>query len=236
MSLAPAAAGPILHGMSEPIPPNEMTLDELRLALAPLIPEGAAFDGWGDAALQSAALTLGVPADRAKLAFPGGAIDMIDAWFAHIDTAMAAALPPERIAGLKIREHIRALVLARMEAAAPYREALRRALAILARPQHVAHGAKLGWRAADAMWRLAGDTATDFNHYSKRATLVALYGATVLAWMQDESAAWQETRDFLDRRIDGVMRFEKLKAQLRPHPDRHFSPMRLLGRLRYPVA
>ena len=222
--------------MTDPISPTEMTLDELRLALAPLIPDGAAFDGWGDAALESAALTLGVPADRAKLAFPGGAVDMIDAWFAHVDMAMAAALPPERLAAMKIRERIRALVFARMELVAPTREALRRALAILARPQHVAHGARLGWRAADAMWRLAGDTATDFNHYSKRATLAALYGATVLAWMQDESARWQETRDFLDRRIDDVMRFEKLKAQLRPRPERHFSPMRFLGRLRYPVA
>ena len=161
---------------------------------------------------------------------------MIDAWFAHVDRAMAVALPPERIAAMKIRDRIRALVLARLEAVAPYREALRRAFAILARPQHVAHGAKLGWRAADAMWRLAGDRATDFSHYSKRATLAALYAATLTAWMQDDAAEWAETRAFLDRRIDGVMRFEKLKAALRRHPDRHFNPTRFLGRLRYPVA
>lgn len=222
--------------MTDPMLPNEMTLDELRAALAPLVPEAAAFDGWGDAALASAAAVLGVPADRAKLAFPGGAVDMIDAWFAHVDGAMADALPPERIAAMKIRDRIRALVLARLEAVAPYREALRRAFAILARPGNIARGAKLGWRAADAMWRLAGDRATDFNHYSKRATLAALYAATLMAWMQDDSADWAETRAFLDRRIDDVMRFEKLKGRLRPHPDRHFNPTRFLGRLRYPVA
>jgi ubiquinone biosynthesis protein COQ9 len=222
--------------MNEPIAPLDMTLDELRDALAPLLPGNAAFDGWGARALDSAAAELGVPADRARLAFPGGGIDMIDAWFAAIDRAMIAALPPERIAAMKIRDRIRALVLARLEAAAPYREALRSALNLLARPDHLARGARLGWRTADAMWRLAGDSATDFNHYTKRATLGALYAATLLAWLDDDSEDWADTRAFLDRRIDGVMRFEKLKAQLRPHPDRHFSPARFLGRLRYPVV
>ncbi|MDB5716664.1 MAG: rpsU-divergently transcribed protein [Sphingomonas bacterium] len=217
-------------------PPSQMTLDELRRALAPLLPQEAAFDGWGEAAVAAAARALGVPADRARLAFPGGAIDMIDAWFEEIDFAMAAALPPEQIAGMKIRARIRALVLARLEAMAPHREALRRALAVLGRPSKARHAARLGWRAADQMWRLAGDKATDFNHYSKRATLAALYGATILAWMDDESEDWIETRAFLDRRIDGVMRFEKWKAQLRPDPERHFSPVRFLGRLRYPAV
>ena len=216
------------------VPPAEMTLDELRAALAPLLPQEAAFDGWGAAALTAAAGALGVPADRAALVFPGGAIEMIDAWFASIDLSMAGALPRERIATMKVRERIRALVLARLEAAAPHKEALRRALEVLARPDHALAALRLGWRAADAVWRLAGDTATDLNHYSKRATLAALYGATLLAWMQDESEGYAETRAFLDRRIDDVMRFEKLKARLRPDPERHFSPIRLLGRLRYP--
>ena len=83
------------------------------------------------------------------------------------------------------------------------------------------------------MWRLAGDTATDFNHYSKRATLAAVYAATLLAFLDDDSPDLADTRAFLGRRIDGVMRFEKLKAQLRPDRERMFSPARFLGRLRY---
>ena len=134
---------------------------------------------------------------------------------------------------MKIRQRIGALVMARIEAVAADREALRRAITVLAMPQNLAAGARLGWRAADAMWRLAGDKATDFNHYSKRATLGAVYGATILAFLDDESEELGETRAFLDRRIDGIMRFEKLKAQLRPDPERMFSPARFLGRLRY---
>jgi ubiquinone biosynthesis protein COQ9 len=213
-----------------------MTLDELRDALAPLVPDNAVFDGWSDRAVAMAASQLGVPADRARLAFPDGPIEMIDAWFASIDRSMSAAWPPERIESLKFRDRIRQLVLFRIEAINPHKEALRRAFAILAQPQHAMTAARLAWRAADRMWRVAGDTATDFNHYSKRGILSALYTATMLVFLDDDSDGLAATRGFLDRRIDDVMRFEKLKAQWRGSRERQPSLSRFLGRLRYPAV
>jgi len=218
------------------IAPIDMNLDELRDALAPLIPAQAVFDGWTSTALAAAAADLNVPADRAALCFPGGAIDMIDAWFAAIDRSLIEAFPPERIATMKIRDRIRELTWHRIAAASAHADALRRALTILARPAHALHTAKLGWRAADMIWRAAGDSSADFAHYTKRATLAAVYASTMLAWMDDESEDFADTRAFLDRRIEGVMRFEKLKGQLKPEGDRYFSPARFFGRLRYPVA
>jgi len=216
--------------------PLDMTLDELRAALATRLPAEAAFDGWSDAAVAAAAQGLGVPADRARLAFPDGPVQMIDSWFAAIDHAMERSLPPERLAAMRVRDRITALVLARIEAAAPHREALRRALAILAMPRNATTAARLTWRAADAMWRLAGDDAAGFAHYSKRLTLAGVYGSTLLVFLDDESEDHADTRAFLDRRIGNVMRFEKFKARLKPDPDRHFSVARFLGRLRYPAA
>src|SRR5687768_16263933 len=216
--------------------PAEMTLDELRLALAPLVPANAVFDGWGDKALGMAAAELGVPAGRARLCFPRGAPDMIDAWFDSIDRGMALAFPLERIEAMKVRERIRALVLYRLEGCAPHREALRRALAILAQPQYLPLAARLGWRSADRMWRIAGDKATDLNHYSKRALLIGIYASTTLIFLDDDSDGLAETRAFLDRRIDDVMNFEKLKAQWRGSRERLPSLSRFLGRLRYPAA
>lgn len=215
---------------------QDMTLDELRIALAPLIPAHAAFDGWSGEALAMAASELGVPPARARIAFPGGAMEMIDAWFDSVDVAMLGAFPPERIAAMKIRERIRELVLFRLERMLPHREALRRAYAILALPQNIAVSAKLAWRAADRMWRVAGDRATDFNHYSKRAILMGVYGSTSLVYLDDDSEGLAATRAFLARRIDDVMRFEKVKAQWRGNRDRLPSLSRFLGRLRYPVA
>lgn len=213
----------------------DMNLDALRAALAPLLPAHAAFDGWTEAAIGRAAGELGVPADRARLAFPNGAVQMIDGWFDAVDLAMAEAFPPERIAALKVRARIRELLLFRFAMLRPHREALRRALAVLAMPQNAPAAASLAWRSADRIWRLAGDEATDLNHYTKRALLIGVYGSTSLIFLDDDSEDLAATAAFLDRRIEDVMRFEKAKARWRSG-ERRFSLSRFLGRLRYPVA
>jgi ubiquinone biosynthesis protein COQ9 len=213
----------------------DVTLDELRLALAPAVADSAAFDGWTDSALASAADIEGVDIDVARLAFPGGAMDMIAAWIETVDAAMAAALPADALAAMKVRERIRRLVQFRLDAVAGREEGLRRALAIMAMPQNLPGATKLGWSSADAMWRLAGDTATDYNHYTKRAMLAGIYAATLAVFVGDESEGKAETRAFLDRRIDGVMRFEKAKAKWLGRETEHFSLVRFLGRLRYPA-
>ena len=216
----------------------QMTLDELRLALAPEIAASAIFDGWNETAIVTAAEMAGADVDVAKLAYPGGAMDLIAAWIEGVDAAMVEAFPPERIETLKIRERIRALVAFRLEAVAGLEEALRRARSIMAMPQNARSSLKIGWHSADLMWRLAGDTATDYNHYTKRTILAGIYGATLAVFVDDDSEAKEKTHAFLDRRIDGVMKFEKAKAKFLNGADgagrEHFSVTRFLGRLRYP--
>ena len=217
------------------VEPLDMNLDELKAALAPRLGTHAAFDGWGEGALAMAADELGVPADRARLAFSGGAGEMIDAWFDWVDKAMLAAFPPDAIAAMKIRDRIRGLLFFRLQTLAPHREALRRALAILALPKNTPKGAALAWRSADRIWRVAGAAATDFNHYSKRAILIGVYGSTTMVFLDDESEDLAETQAFLDRRIGEVMRFEKAKARWQGAGGPPFSMSRFLGRLRYPA-
>lgn len=212
----------------------DLTLDEMRLELAPQVAAAAIFDGWTDVALAGAAEAAGIDPTVARLAFPGGAMDMIAAWVDSVDAWMDQAFDREQLARMPIRERIRSLVWFRLEAVAGLEEALRRALAIQAMPQNLARTAKLGWASADKMWRLAGDTATDYNHYSKRAILAGIYAATLAVFVGDESEGKAETRAFLDRRIEGVMKFEKAKARWLK-PREHFDPVRFLGRLRYPA-
>ncbi|WP_305098318.1 COQ9 family protein [Croceibacterium aestuarii] len=213
---------------------DDPTLDEMRIALAPRIATAAVFDGWSDTALVSAAAAAGVDPAVARLAYPGGSMDMIAGWIGWVDARMAESFKPEVLAQMPVRERIRALVWFRLEAVAGLEEALRRALAIEAMPQNLARTARLGWSSADAIWRLAGDTATDYNHYTKRAILASLYAATLAVFVGDESEDKAETRAFLDRRIEGVMKFEKAKARLLRDRDR-FDVMRFFGRLRYPA-
>jgi len=221
--------------MNASIAPADMNLDELRAALAPRLPAHAAFDGWTERAIAMAAAELGVPAERGRIAF-AGAVDMIDAWFDALDKAMLAAFSPARITEMKVRDRIRALILFRLEALAPQREALRRALSILAMPHNVPAAASLAWRSADRIWLVAGDTATDFSHYTRRVTLIGVYASTTLVFLDDASEGLADTRAFLDRRLADVMRFEKAKASWRGTRARLPSLSRFLGRLRYPAV
>jgi ubiquinone biosynthesis protein COQ9 len=214
---------------------NDYTLDELRPLLAGELPRHAGFDGWGDKAVASAAAAIGADPLVAALVFDSKTA-MIDAWFGAVDEAMLSAITPDALAAMKIRARITVLVEARLANVAPNREALRRALTILAMPQNLRLAGRLGWRAADAMWRAAGDTATDYNHYSKRAILGSVYAATLSVFIDDESEGYAETRAFLSRRIEGIMRFEKAKAQLTKAPKIGFSMSRFLGQLRYPTG
>lgn len=220
---------------SDPMSTDATSLEDLRRQLAPAIADAAVFDGWSDVAIASAAEQQDVDPAVAAFAFSGGAMVMIAAWIAACDEAMAAEWPAERLAQLKIRERIRTLVQFRLDYVTPQQEALARALAIMAMPQNAAQALKLGWSSADLMWRLAGDTATDYNHYTKRTILSGIYAATLAVLAHDRSEGQADTRAFLERRIDGVMRFEKAKAQFLNRDFTGFSPARFLGRLRYPA-
>lgn len=215
--------------------PADPTLDEIRAALAPIIARNAGFDGWSDAAVHAAADEIGVDRDVAKLAFKDNAIDMIDAWIDSIDLELARRLPAEKLGAMKIRDRITALLATRLEIMAPDRESLRRAMAIMAMPQNLVRSAKIGWRSADRMWRLAGDTASDFNHYTKRMTLSAVYASTLSVFVNDDSDNFADARAFLDRRIDNVMQFEKVKFQAKQRQEYVPSLSRFIGRLRYPA-
>jgi ubiquinone biosynthesis protein COQ9 len=146
---------------------------------------------------------------------------------------MAAKYSADELAAMKVRQRIKLLVEAWLEALEAHREGLRRALAILAAPPNLRRAAKMGWRAADRMWRLAGDTATDYNHYTKRTLLSGVYGSTISVFLDDESENFVETRAFLDRRIENIMQFEKAKAKITRRSGDRFSMARFVGRLRY---
>ncbi len=214
--------------MDQPSP-----LDQLRRRLALAVGENAVFDGWTRAAVDTAADQLGIDRAQARLAMPKKQAEMVDLYIQGVDRALEEHFTPERLACLKIREKIRSLVWRRLEVMGPAREAVRRGLAVLAMPQNVPLGLRIGWRTADLMWRIAGDTSTDFNHYTKRLTLGGVYASTLLVWLDDGSEGWTETAAFLDRRIDDVMKFEKWKAEWRNSGERP-SLSRFLGRLRYP--
>ena len=216
-----------------PATPADLPLAELRPRLVAAMLPDVPFDGWTALARDAAADAQGVDRDIAAMALPDAAA-MVDAYIAHADTLMVASMGD--VSGLKVRDRIRLALRSRLEAASADREAVRRALAVLAQPQHAGLAARSLWRTADTMWRAAGDTATDFNHYSKRAILGAVYSASLLYWLDDDSDDHEATWAFIDRRIDSIMNFEKTKASAKKAMAWVPNPARFLGRLRYPAV
>jgi len=194
------------------------------------------FEGWHRKAILHGAADLGLDPAFADLVYPGGVIEMLDTWMTRADDWMTAELERRGIGQMRIRERITQAVRVRLELVAPHREAVRRASGVLALPQHADLAAKSLWRTADAMWRAAGDTATDYNYYTKRAILSGVYSSTLLVWLGDESADFAETWAFLDRRIENVMQFEKVKGRALKGGENWPSLTCFLGRLRYPRA
>lgn len=186
--------------------------ETITAVLAAALPN-VAFDGWSQKVLDEAIAAANIDENIAVLAFPDGVGTLIGAFSAHGDSVMLENLPEAE--GLKIRERITEAVWTRLNVDEPYKEAARRAAGWLAVPGHQAQGGKLLFASANHMWRWAGDTATDYNYYSKRLILSGVIASTRLAWFDDKSDDHADTRAFLERRIDNVMQFEKVKAKAR---------------------
>lgn len=199
--------------------PNSVSVPDpdadLRDRLADAVAAEAAFEGWSQTAVAAAVRHLGLPAGEAERLFPGGALQILGFVSERADLRTVEDMEKEGVAGLKIRDRIKAAVRIRLERHAGERESARRALAALSLPFNGGLALKLLYRTVDAMWYAAGDTSTDFNFYTKRATLAGVYSATLLYWLSDRSPGSEATWAFLDRRIDDVMRIEKLKSQVR---------------------
>ncbi len=191
-----------------------------RDRLAEAVMAQAAFDGWSQSAITAAARSLALPEGEARRLFPGGTREIIDWIDARATDRMLSELKTRDLASMRIRQRVALAVRLRLEPLNAHREALRRAAAIMATPLNARKGAAAVWRTVDAIWHALGDTSTDYNYYTKRGLLAGVYGSTTLVWLNDRSPDCTDTWAFLDRRIENVMQFEKLKGQVAKLFDR----------------
>lgn len=189
-------------------PPERMPeRDAAILGMLPNVP----FDGWTKRSLRAGVRDAGLPSDEADLLFPLGTVDMIETFCDLADRRMeeAAAALPET----KLSPRVRAIIALRLEQNRPYKEAVRRAMSVLALPQNARAAANCTARTVDAIWHAAGDRSADFSWYTKRALLTAIYTAVVLYWVRDTSDDDAATLAFLDRRMTGLGRLFRLRRR-----------------------
>lgn len=213
---------------------KDETHDSQRMKLLKAALPIVAFEGWTDATLSEAAKDAGIPQGEIQLLYPKGRVGLIEAFSGWADFEMLAKMADEDLAAMKIRERITFAVRARLEVLLPHKEAAQQATSLLAVPVFGPLAAKMLYRTVDQIWRGIGDSSTDFNFYTKRATLAAVYSSTLLAFFSDDSDEHKETWAFLDRRIANVMEFEKVKAKVRSAATKVPSPLGVLSALRYP--
>jgi ubiquinone biosynthesis protein COQ9 len=196
------------------------------------------FDGWSEATLRAAIVDAGVAPGLARALFPRGAVDLALAFHHRGDALMVARLAAEDLGALRFRDRIARAVRLRLEVAED-KEAVRRGTTLFALPQHAVDGAKAIWGTADAIWTALGDSQKDFSWYTKRASLSGVYASTVLFWLGDDSQGHQATWEFLDRRIEDVMKFEKFKAAVNDNAIAKAvmaGPMAIFAKFRAPVV
>ncbi len=195
----------------------------------------AAFDGWSEATLQAALTDSGIAPGLGRALFPRGGLDLAVAYHQLGDQAMTDALAATDLTVLRYTNRVALAVKLRLSHAD--KELVRRGTTLFSLPHHAPEGAKLIWGTSDAIWRALGDTSNDLNWYSKRATLSAVYTATVLFWLGDQSDDNADTWGFLDRRLDNVTQLEKTKAAIQSNPLAKAilaGPLKLLDKIRAP--
>ncbi|MGY8985394.1 MAG: COQ9 family protein [Sphingomonadales bacterium] len=212
---------------------DDRTPDEWRQDIIEAILIHVPFDGWGDNAINRAADDLGLTRGFIDLAFPKGLSNMITFFLEGLDQKLIEGLRVRGIEKMRIRDKISLAIRLKLEINDAYREAVHRTVTWLAMPLNVPLGAKLLWKTADVMWSMAGDTATDYNHYTKRGILSGVYSSTLLYWLNDNSVGYEDTWAFLDRRIENVMQFEKVKSKVVKATEGLPDVAAVLGQWRY---
>ncbi len=187
-----------------------------------------AFDGWSRVALAAGAADAGYGADMARRAFPRGGIEAALHHSARADTRMLTALGKLPLDDMGATATVTAAVRLRLEQSADDREAVRRAITCFALPGNASHAARALYRTVDAIWHAAGDRSTDHNFYTKRGLLAAVYGATLIHWLDDGSEGFADSWAFLDRRLAEVAAVPRLLGRARRLADGLPSPFRLL--------
>lgn len=201
-------------------------IDALRERIIEAALPHVPFDGWTQRAMRRGAEAIGQDAATARRAFPYGAVDMVREYSRILDRRTAEALAGRDLDRLRVRERVAAGVTTRLELMAPHREAVRRALSVLALPLNAPMGMRCLYDTVDLIWRAAGDTATDWNFYTKRTLLAGVYSSTVLYWLDDKSEDFADTRAFLDRRIADAMRLPRALSSLVRVPACFVRPAR----------
>ena len=211
--------------------------EDVKEKLTKAVLKSVIFDGWSNQLINSACIELDLDYNIAETLFPRGIIDIAIDYHKNGDEKMIDSLKSKEFENYKIREKIFLAIQIRLQVEEKNKELIRRNISFFSLPQNLLDGNKLVWGTAHKIWNFFGDQSTDYNYYSKRAILSAVYGSVALYWLGDESENSEATWEFLERRIQNVMLFESFKAKLKSDPfisTKLTIPKKILEKIKKP--
>jgi len=198
---------------------NDDREEEIKSEILDMALEEVHIHGWTRAAVAAAATKLGHPSVVSGLVTRGG----VDLVLHHVNSSNknldiwmkneVKRITEDGTKKLPIGKFVRSAIIERLKMNIPYIQSDRwtEALALSAsNPQVATESLGCLQQLCDDIWYRAGDTSTDYNWYSKRITLAAVYTSTEVFLLQDKSEGYSDTWQFLDRRFEDLQAMPNL--------------------------
>ncbi len=217
--------------MNEAHHPSTDYLTPVRQAVLDAALPHVPFDGWSEQMFQTAVKEAGVNNGLVLLAFPEGVMDLLDVFWLSMDDALSREIARRGLHNSHLSQRISETLKIYIGLLRPHREAVRRALALQALPLNAPGALICLYRTVDTIWRAVGDQSTNFNFYTKRATLALVVASVVTHWLGESGNDVAVMDGFIERRIENILEFEKVKARVSGLTQHLPSVGPLLGRL-----
>ena len=114
---------------------------------------------------------------------------------------------------MKTHKRIREIILLRLKINQNEKSLIKKTYFTLLLPQHSKIASMSLYKIVDQMWFIAGDKSTDFNFYSKRAILAAIYSSTFFYWINNQD--FKKTVQFLDLQLKKISKIPKIKKRIK---------------------
>nr|XP_040018879.1 ubiquinone biosynthesis protein COQ9, mitochondrial [Gasterosteus aculeatus aculeatus] len=188
------------------------TEEQLQARVLTAALEFVPLHGWSLDAVAAAAETLGLSSASTGM-FHNGAGDLVLHFVAQCNAQLTETLAEQhnrvqlgQAEPKKTADFLRDAVETRLRMHIPYIESWPQAMSILLLPHNIPESLKHLSTLVDDVWYYAGDRSTDMNWYTKRAALTGIYNTTELVMLQDSSPDFLDTWNFLDNRIQDVVK------------------------------
>ncbi len=192
---------------------NEIYQEKLKLL--DIFLKNASFNGWNNQTLEKSAQQCGFNKGYLSLLFPNQIKDLTSFFYnKKNDELISLYKEKSNLITAKTTERIIYLIELKFSLYNPIREAIRSLFSYNILPQNLFSAQKALWNICDLIWFLANDKSTDFNYYTKRGLLAYVYSTTMLFWLDDTSPNFEQTKLFIRKQINKVLKVGKTKSEI----------------------